>query len=46
MVAEYTLADVNNPIGISSYELYDTLAENYKSSLPSIEEIEKQLGDR
>ncbi len=46
VVAEYTLADVNNPIGISSYELYDTLAENYKSSLPSIEEIEKQLGDR
>lgn len=45
VVAEYTLSDVNNPIGISSYEVYDKLAEGYKSSLPSIEEIEKQLSD-
>lgn len=45
VVAEYTLSDVNNPIGISSYEVYDKLAEDYKSSLPSIEEIEKQLSD-
>ena len=32
-----------NPIGISSYKLFDELSKDYKSSLPSIEEIEKQL---
>lgn len=45
VVAEYTLSDVNNPIGISSYQVYDKLAEGYKASLPSIEEIEQQLSD-
>lgn len=43
VVAEYTLSDVNSPIGISSYQLYEQLSEGYRSSLPSIEEIEEQL---
>ena len=43
VVAEYTLDDIHNPIGISSYKLFDQLSKDYKSSLPSIEEIEKQL---
>ena len=43
VVAEYTLSDVNSPIGISSYQLYEQLSEGYKSSLPSIKEIEEQL---
>ena len=43
IVAEYTLDDIHNPIGISSYKLFDQLSKDYKSSLPSIEEIEKQL---
>lgn len=43
VVAEYTLDDIHNPIGISSYKLFDELSKDYKSSLPSIEEIEKQL---
>ena len=45
VVAEYTLSDVNSPIGISSYQLYEQLSEGYKSSLPSIKEIEEQLKD-
>ena len=43
IVAEYTLDDIHNPIGISSYKLFDELSKDYKSYLPSIEEIEKQL---
>ena len=43
VVAEYTLDDIHNPIGISSYKLFDELSKDYKSSLPSIEEIERQL---
>lgn len=42
--AEYSLRDINKPIGISEYELTRALPDNLKSSLPSIEEIEAELG--
>jgi predicted nuclease of restriction endonuclease-like (RecB) superfamily len=42
-VVEYTLKDVNNPIGVSEYTLTQSLPDAYKSSLPSIEEIEAEL---
>jgi len=45
VIAEYTLEDIHNPIGVSSYKLFDELSKNYQSSLPSIEEIEKRLLD-
>lgn len=45
IVAEYTLEEINNPIGVSSYKLFDELSKGFQSSLPSIEEIEKQLID-
>jgi predicted nuclease of restriction endonuclease-like (RecB) superfamily len=41
--AEYALRDLNKPIGVSEYELTQSLPENLKSSLPSIEEIEKEF---
>jgi predicted nuclease of restriction endonuclease-like (RecB) superfamily len=41
--AEYTLRDINKPIGISEYELTRILPDNLKGSLPSIEEIEQSL---
>lgn len=44
LVAEYALTDVNKPIGISEYQLTQALPDNLKSSLPSIEEIEAELG--
>ena len=44
ILAEYALRDVHKPIGISEYELTRALPENLKSSLPSIEEIEAELG--
>lgn len=43
ILAEYSLRDMNKPIGISEYELTRILPENLKSTLPSIEEIETEL---
>ena len=45
IVAEYTLEEIHTPIGVSSYKLFDELSKGFQSSLPSIEEIEKQLID-
>lgn len=43
IIAEYSLTDLHKPLGISSYELRKILPDNYKFSLPSIEEIENEL---
>lgn len=45
IVAEYSLAGINNPIGISNWEneITKSLPENLKSSLPSIEDIENEF---
>jgi predicted nuclease of restriction endonuclease-like (RecB) superfamily len=45
IVAEYSLAGINNPIGISNWEneIKKSLPENLKSNLPSIEEIENEF---
>ncbi|MDR1120094.1 MAG: PDDEXK nuclease domain-containing protein, partial [Dysgonamonadaceae bacterium] len=40
---EYSLESSSQPIGISEYQLSKLLPENYKSLLPSIEEIEESL---
>lgn len=45
VVAEYALKNISTPIGISAYELRDSLPEEFESILPSIEEIERELGD-
>lgn len=44
LVAEYALSDIHKPIGVSEYQLTQNLPDNLKSSLPSIEEIEEELG--
>lgn len=41
--AEFALRDINKPIGVSEFELTQTLPENLQSSLPSIEELENNL---
>ncbi len=45
LVAEYALAGYNNPIGFSNWDnqIAASFPENLKASLPSIEEIEKEL---
>ena len=40
VVAEYALDDISQPIGIAEYELTKVLREEFKSSLPTVEEIE------
>ena len=45
-VVEYALNAVKNPIGVSDYKIMRSLPKNFKSSLPSIEEIEKELNKR
>ena len=42
-VVEYALNKIDNPIGISEYQLVSKLPKEFKSSLPSIEEIESEL---
>ena len=44
-VVEYSLAGYQNPIGVAEWknQLAHTLPEELKSSLPSVEEIEKEL---
>lgn len=43
LVAEYALSDIHKPIGVSEYQLTQSLPENLKSSLPSVEEIEAEM---
>lgn len=44
LVAEYALSDIHKPMGISAYTLSHTLPERLRGQLPSIEEIERELG--
>jgi predicted nuclease of restriction endonuclease-like (RecB) superfamily len=44
VMAEYALSGIKTPLGISEYTLTKALPRELKSSLPSIEEIEKALG--
>ena len=45
VVAEYALDDMSQPIGIAEYELTKVLREEFKSSLPTVEEIENELSE-
>jgi predicted nuclease of restriction endonuclease-like (RecB) superfamily len=45
-IVEYTLKDINKPIGISEYNITKNLPKNFKFSLPSIEEIENELRNK
>jgi predicted nuclease of restriction endonuclease-like (RecB) superfamily len=44
-VVEYTLKGIQNPIGVSEYSITKSLPDEFKSSLPSIEAIEAELGE-
>ena len=43
LVAEYSLKDMNKPIGISEYKVTKQLPEELKKQLPSIEDIESRI---
>jgi len=43
IVAEYSLKNMSQPIGISKYQLTEVLPKEFESSLPTIEMIENEL---
>lgn len=43
VLAEYTLRDMTKPIGLAEYRLSESLPENIKTALPTIEELEAEL---
>ncbi len=43
VVAEYSLRDSNKPMGVSEYQLVESLPKELETSLPSIEQIEREL---
>ena len=43
VIVEYALRDTFKPIGVSSYRLTRALPEEIKGSLPSVEELEREL---
>jgi predicted nuclease of restriction endonuclease-like (RecB) superfamily len=43
IVAEYTLQNINSPIGLAEYRVTEALPENIKTELPTIEELEQAL---
>ncbi len=44
--ASYALESSSQPIGVSSYELSKLIPETFKSSLPTIEELEDELNGK
>lgn len=44
IVVEYSLRDLNTPIGVSEYQITENLPDNLRSSLPTIEQIEAEFG--
>jgi hypothetical protein len=40
VIVEYALRDVNKPMGVSTYQLTESLPKQLKGSLPTVEELE------
>ncbi len=45
LLAEYSFAGIDKPIGISTYELTRALPEEIQSALPTVEQIEAELSE-
>jgi predicted nuclease of restriction endonuclease-like (RecB) superfamily len=45
VIVEYALRDTNKPMGVSTYQLTESLPKQLKGSLPTIEELEAELLD-
>ncbi len=43
VLAQYAVNSLNVPAGISEYKLSDLMPDNFKGTLPSVEEIEREL---
>ena len=42
-MAEYSLEEFSQPIGIAGYELSNALSKEYQRSLPTIETLESEV---
>ncbi|GAP99871.1 PDDEXK nuclease domain-containing protein [Leptolyngbya sp. NIES-2104] len=42
-IVEYALRSIKRPIGVSTHEIWDSLPEQFKNSLPSIEQLESEI---
>jgi predicted nuclease of restriction endonuclease-like (RecB) superfamily len=43
IVAEYALRDVSKPIGVSAFQITESLPKELRSGLPTVEELESEL---
>ncbi|WP_264723616.1 PDDEXK nuclease domain-containing protein [Wolbachia endosymbiont (group A) of Cheilosia soror] len=43
VLAKYTLKDMTKPIGLAEYRITESLPENIKTALPTVEELEAEL---
>lgn len=45
VVAEYALRNTTSPMGVAEYQLVEALPKELETNLPSIEQIERELGE-
>jgi len=45
IIAEYALRDTKKPMGVATYRLTKYLPDKLKANLPSIKELQKELGN-
>lgn len=45
VLAEYTFSGMTKPIGLAEYRIHESIPENVKTALPSIEELEAVLAE-
>ncbi|MCL1971928.1 MAG: PDDEXK nuclease domain-containing protein [Endomicrobia bacterium] len=43
LTAEYALKDINKPMGVSAYKIFERLPKEYSKLLPSVEDIKKRI---
>ena len=46
LVAEYSLRNMNTPIGVAEFKLVKNVPKELRPSLPTIAELEAELGDK
>lgn len=45
LIAEYSLKDMTKPIGVSEYKVFENLPEEFKNTLPDINDIKSRVLD-
>jgi predicted nuclease of restriction endonuclease-like (RecB) superfamily len=43
IMVEYSLENIRSPLGVSEYQIMNSIPENLKGNLPSVEELEQEL---